>query len=516
MAKSRALYELIESLNRSEKRYFKVHASVQKTNAKLLLLFDLIDNMLGQGKGLDEVKLEQLASEAGLGKQLSVAQNRLTKLVLRHLRAYHSSNSVDMTLHGYLGEIELLYNRKLFDHCHKLIKTANKLALANERHLIQLQLLKWESLLMKEKGRFLHRAQDTLERIYAQELEVLQHYEGSLLYKFHNLNLLLLSRNKMMMQTTEELKQYKELIESSVFQLPFGSLPLEDEVNMLKVKAMYHFSQNDFMQSCQNFDAIVRRIEMEPDRISDVKHDYFMSLNNLLVALTMSNQHELYDAALDRLHRHFATEPNYEQEFFNTTRLYELAIYIEVGDLKRCLEIVPIVVEGLEKYRGQLNPINLQLFSINLSIVSFFEGDYSKAIRWLNEMLNQSSDKRTQVVSNLHYYGELYNLVLHYESEHIQLLEYLIGATRKSMGAVRTLNRFDAAILDFFEHTLLVEFNEATLRLAYQQLNAELKVLSKEPGESLALQYFDFIAWTQSKIDRVPMVQLVQQKVSVR
>ena len=509
MARDNALYQLVSSLDRTEKRYVKVNAGISKTNRNLLRLFNAVDKQAG--KGYDEAAIRKEFEGESFLKQLSVAQNRLSALILRHLRNYHASNSVDIHLSDLIAEIQILHKKRLFDLCQKQIAKAKKLAAKHERRLPMLELLKWETILQKEEGRYLHKSQDRLEALYNEEKQLLLQHKRGLEYKFHNLNLLLLSRNKMVSQVNEELASYHDLLQTKPYQFEFGSLPLQDEIYALRMKAMYYFSKFEYKKSMDNFGLVVERLEQEPDRLEDFKQEYFMGLNNFLVGQTWAQDRANFMTTVDKIYKHFGGIPAFEREIFAITNLYEMAIYIELGELDRCKEILPAVESGLKKYKGQTNPINEQIYYFNIALTYFFDQNYSSTIRWLNRLVNQSNVNRSEISSNIHYYAQLFNLVVHYEAENFELLEYLIGSTRKWLQSIREFNQFDLKIITFFKEVLLEEYDKAKLRSQFSKLAQELQVLAEDPAERIALDYFRFITWAKSKSSGRPILQLVQE-----
>jgi hypothetical protein len=513
MSRNNSLHQLIASLTSTEKRYFKLNAGVSKTNGNLLLLFDVMEQQASSATGYDEAALRKHFKNHTFIKQFSVTQNRLTALILKHLRNYHASSAIEVSLYDLLAEIEVLYKKKLFDHCHKMIRKARKIAKKHERRLILLRLLKWEISLQKEEGKYLKQSQEHLRALYENEQLVLTEYRQAMEYKFHNFNLLLLSRNKMVASVNEELGHYNDLLQTEVFQKPFGKLPLEDEVFVLGTKAMYYFARFDYPESKRNFEGIVKRLEQEPDRIFDFQEVYFMALNNYLVAQTWANDTENYLETVEKIYRHYGNVPAFEHQLFTITNLYEVAIAVELGNLDHCRELLPKIEAGLQKWEGEINPINEQLIYFNTAIIHFLDENYSQSIRWLNRLINQSPSKRAQTSSNIDYYGQLFNLVVHYEAGNIELLEYLVGATAKFMSGIRPLNTFDQAVIDFFKSTLLKIYDPTALQPKFDELRVHLEELACSAENRAALDYFNFVAWAESKVENRLVVELIRESV---
>ena len=122
MSSRSQLFQLIKSLSRSEKGYFKKVYSQNVLGKKnqYLELFDAIDAQ----NEYDGDELAKQFEDKQIFTQLSVAKNYLHKIILKSLRAFHSQASVDIELNEMMVNIELLYNKRLTEACKKEIQRA--------------------------------------------------------------------------------------------------------------------------------------------------------------------------------------------------------------------------------------------------------------------------------------------------------------------------------------------------------------------------------------------------------
>ncbi|MGZ6540063.1 MAG: hypothetical protein ACXVEB_16925, partial [Bacteroidia bacterium] len=90
------LFQLIKSLNKSEKRYFNLYASRHTIGEKnnYIILFEAIDK---QSEYDEELILKQFKKETFVNK-FSIAKSRLYDVVLDSLTAFHSGSSIDAQL----------------------------------------------------------------------------------------------------------------------------------------------------------------------------------------------------------------------------------------------------------------------------------------------------------------------------------------------------------------------------------------------------------------------------------
>ncbi len=108
---SDALFQLVKSLEKSEKRNFKLY--VKRNSAtedlKIIQLFDALDKM----DEYDETLL--LSRNKNIKKQqLSNTKAHLYRELLTSLRLLHTEDNIDIQLHEQLDHARLLYNKGLY------------------------------------------------------------------------------------------------------------------------------------------------------------------------------------------------------------------------------------------------------------------------------------------------------------------------------------------------------------------------------------------------------------------
>ncbi len=475
-------------------------------------MFDALEKQSQNAAGYDESKIRQQFTGEDFVKQLSVAQNRLYNMILRSLRNFHSNSSPEIQLYDQLAEIEVLYGKRLFDQCKKRIRKVKKIAHQQENKLILLRILKWETVLQKEEGIYLKRSQSELKQLYQEEQELLNDYTHLIQYKYHVFNFLLMSRNRMISQINTELAHYEKLIDSPFYNDPERQLSLEEELYLSNFKALYYFSKPDYVQSLEHFKQVATRIEASPHRMQEFLNEYFMALNNVLLLQVLTKEHDEYASTLKRLNGTFANRSEFREEFFSTTTCYELGIYCELGEYQKGLELIPHIEKELKRYN--INVINKHIFYINITFIYFISGNYSKAITWLNRLIADYSKNRGEVVSNIHYYSHIIHLIVHYEAGNVDVMEYLYSSTVKLLDSIRSLNQFDRRLLEFIENHLIEGATGRALKNAFKVLLDDLQaIVAADPSERIALEFFDFISWAESKVENQPLAAIIQRKL---
>ena len=127
---SDALFQLIKSLEKSEKRNFKLYITRNSSSEDLksIQLFDALDKM----EEYDEVQL--LNKNKNFRKsQLSNAKAHLYREILSSLRLIRQEENIDIQLHEQLDYARILYNKGLYLQSLKTLDRIKENAKANNQ-----------------------------------------------------------------------------------------------------------------------------------------------------------------------------------------------------------------------------------------------------------------------------------------------------------------------------------------------------------------------------------------------
>src|SRR5687767_814008 len=135
------LFQLIHSLEKSEKRHFKLYIkrSSSNENLKIVQLFDALDKM----KEYDDVALlKKLPSVQKT--QLSNLKAHLYKQIMASLRLLKSTESIDLQLNEQFDYAHILYKKGLFHQSLRILERAKEIAKGHQKINFLLQLINLE------------------------------------------------------------------------------------------------------------------------------------------------------------------------------------------------------------------------------------------------------------------------------------------------------------------------------------------------------------------------------------
>src|SRR6476469_2461663 len=123
------LFQLIHSLQKSEKRNFKLYVNRNSSNndLKIIQLFNALDAMNEYDEDVLMKKTTSIKKQ-----QLSNIKAHLYKQVLASLRVLENNN-IDIQLHEQLDNARILYNKGLYLQSLKILNKIKEIARENNQ-----------------------------------------------------------------------------------------------------------------------------------------------------------------------------------------------------------------------------------------------------------------------------------------------------------------------------------------------------------------------------------------------
>ena len=133
-----AIFILVKSLERAEKRNFKLYVKRNSASAdlKTIQLFDALDKM----KAYDEEELLR-KNESISKQQLSNLKAHLYDQILSSLRVVKQSENIDLQIHEQLDHAKILYNKGLYIQSLRVLEKIKTLTKQNYQVTYLLQAL---------------------------------------------------------------------------------------------------------------------------------------------------------------------------------------------------------------------------------------------------------------------------------------------------------------------------------------------------------------------------------------
>ena len=510
-APSTHLFQLIQSLSKSERRYVKVALQTKDdTLRKTRLLFDVLE----QQPVLDEEAV--VACEpAIMRQQLSNLKAQLYEKILQALRSYHRHRSPDIRIRECIDQAQLLFDRGLYIHCSKLLKKAKRRAVQNDNLELQLEILKLEkSVLAQGIG---GENSDKVNAIIQQVQEVNT--------KINNINTLSNIRvrlNHWYIKTgfvrkapySEEIKQY---IQENLPPLEEATLSFREKTNLYDVYVAYYLFIQDFAQTYVYARKWVELFNRHPSFITHQPLVYVRSLHKLMIAQYRLLRFKEFDATARLLQAVYdmpgiTLNQNLRAMLFKYTTIHKMNRHFLTGDFTGGVSWVQHIERDLDQFVDTLGKHATIIFYYKIACMYFGAGQHRLATFWSQKIINE---QQVDLREDVHCFARILNLISHYELGNTDIIDYYIKSTYRFLLKKDDLGLYQKYILDFLKN-LHRETTEVELIDRFEQLWAQMLTLIDRPYERRAFTYFDIISWLESKMRGCSVEAVIQEKVTQR
>jgi hypothetical protein len=501
-----SLFQLIKSLEKSEKRNFKLYVkrNTDSNELKTVQMFDALDKMIEY----DEKLL--LKKATGISKQqLSNIKAHLYKQILSSLRLIKEEDNIDIHLHEQMDHARILFNKGLYLQSLKVLERLKETAKAYQ------QLTYWQQALFFEKKietLFITRSmQNRADKLSAEADEV-----NARLILINQLSNLALQLYSWYIQHGHA-RNEKDFIEIQTFfekNLPHDAQVAKgfyEKLYLYQAYVWYAFIRQDFLQYYRYSQKWVSLFEEFPGLLKVETANYIKGMHNLMGAqFNLLSQDKL--AISIKQFEQFVKQKYLKENENNRILAYQylytarINLYFLQGTFTKGLRLVPFLEEMLKEYGLYLDTHRVLVFYYKIACLYFGSGNNGKAIDYLNRIINQKGDLRT----DLQCYSRLLHLIAHYELGNFDLLEYLIKSVYRYMAKMENLSKVEEEVFAFLRRSFKVGAD--ALKPEFEKLHSKLKEFEGNPLESRAFLYLDIISWLESKISGVNVQDVIRDK----
>ncbi len=499
------LFNLVKTLSRSEKRYckIKISESGQSNRGRLLAFFDAI---LKQENYNEQTIFEQ-KNLSGV-KYTSKVKKQLYDSVLKHLRTYHSKTSGEYLLDQALKDVSVMYNRGLHAQCKKMLEKAESYARKHEKHLRIYEICWWKNKIM-QSSQYIGYSEKEIGELFKTSQQMLEELKAITNYATLTADMFIAYSRTGGPRTQADIENSDKLSNSPLLKADEKSLSFEARLYLYFSYTFFYRSRGDLKNGYLYREKLVDLLESHPVRIKENIENYIIALNNLVIGQVESGR---YREALETLQKFRHITPSSQDlqlKIFISKYLNELDLYIRTGSFKKAIPAIGEIEKKLILLNGKISPGIRFTFYYNIAYVYFGNEDYSKALWWLNKLLNHESQ---DVREDIHCFARVFNLIIHYELGNQSLLEYIVLSSHRFIYQRKRLYKIESAILLFIRKKLLVIFDPRELAEAFRDLKEDILKITEDAFEKKALEYFDFISWVESKIEKRPFAEIIKEK----
>lgn len=511
MKPSIELFKLVKSLSKSEKRFFKMSSSLQSGEKNYLKIFDLIEKQ----NQYDEDEIKRVFKRETFIKHLPSEKNHLYKLILKSLRSFYSEQSVSSVLKQEIKNVEILYNKALYKECEKFVARAKGMAAEYEKFYYWFELISWQKKLLEEayqEGEF----STNLDELVREEEDVISKLRNLAEYQviYSRINLIFRSggftRNEHERQVVEAIADY-HLIKGKNTAVSTRASSM-----CYYIKGLCAATNRNYSDSFQFFNRTREILDKNPKIKADSPQRYVSTLFHLLRChidnLDFVEAQKLIETLRGLSEKKEFTSIDIQVKIFTNTYNQELNLLHQMGDFAKAIELIKIIDEKTLEFDGKLNKEQELLFLYNKAYSFFGVGEYKKALSYLIEVMNDNEQKLRQ---DIYSFSRLLNLIVHFELENYDYLEYVIKSTNRYLSKYEKDYKIEEVVIKNIK-----KLSKATNAVAqievFELMRKEIIRLLEDRNEQVLLDYFNITAWIETKLNKSNLSQEVKKQLIAR
>jgi hypothetical protein len=500
------LFQLIKSLEKSEKRHFKLYIKRSSANEdlKIIQLFDALDKQ----KDYDEKLLLKKLPDTEK-RQLYNLKTHLYKQILASLRLLKSADSIDLQLNEQFDYAHILYKKGLFLQSIRILDKAKETAKANQKFNFLILVIALE-----KRIESLHITRSMLpraEQLSAEANEVSIHID--IVSRLSNLALQLYSWYIKYGHARNENDETKviQFMEDNLPANAWQQTGFYEKLYLYQSYSWYAFIRQDFLMYYRYSQKWIDLFYVKPLMKRVETGHYIKGMHNLLNAHFDLRNYKKFEITLKEFETFSQTDRVKDHDNFRVqTFIYIASAKINqhcmLGTFKEGVLLVPGIEKQLADDDLFIDRHRIMVLNYKMAILYFGSGDYATCIDYLQKIINDHTDLRDDLQS----YARLVHLLSHFELGNTDIIESLARSVYRFMAKMQNLTVIEEEILRFLRQSF--DVSSKKIKPELEILLNKIKHLEKNRFETRAFAYLDIISWLESKVYEKPMGTIIHDK----
>lgn len=501
-----ALFDLVKSMTKSEKRYFKISASrhIIGSENNYVLLFDYLDKL----HHYDESQLfEDFKGNAFLNK-FSITKKRLYTHIMDALDGFHSSKSEEAKFYKMLHSIDILHSKSLYDQSKRQLDSLKKLAEKLENKEVLLICAKKERRYMETVGYTFFKMEDLelknrMVENCTNDINVLSDLWTIKSSIFHRL------RTKGIARSEEDIQVYNQFfVRLKASRVKANSSML----NYLLCHSLsaYYFAVGDKKRSLVEIKSAITYLKSGVLKSVEINKLFSLMTN----AVYLSDELGEYEQSIEILNELKQTVHeidktiDLEVKLFSSISSLEIGLYLRKGEIDLAYSMIDEINNNILKYDESILPVRKAYLYFKIAVTLIAKGDFSGALRYVNSIIN---DSRLDKTEDIYGFTQLLDLLIHIELENKDLLKYALKNAQRFFKTRNRLYGFEKVVLSYIGKITRSDDHFIRIEL-WGELYSELQNITHDGFQNVAQEYFDFSAWAISKSSEKSFGNVIQER----
>jgi len=426
------LFDLIRTMTPAEQNSFRSSLLNASNDARL---FDAIVEL----DVYDESQLLRKFEGEKMTKSFHTPKNHLLNTLLSFLRSKEKDCQLDK-VNTHLQNATLFESRGLYKASRRTLNLARRLAEQYEffhilflihRRLAQFNSAQLDKYIFEETEKSYQEAMEQLAKL--QEETTFARLQS--LVNIHN--------SKM------KKNQGKQTISQ-----PFN-FDMEQHPTTFNAQISYFTANAYYARSIKNFSAynqhLLEAVDLwmkNPHQQEEQQLRYVIHLSNFLNSCLIQKDYDRFKKYFPILHTLKPDSYNVKAEKFANLYFIELRFCLGTFQFKQAKDLAVIFEADYPLYKERVTTGRLLNYYNNFAVLFFLTEDFEESLSWITRIRHSpKSEQRPDLVR----FSKIFELILHYELDHLLLVESLLINAKKSLKRNGYLFDFEHMIFNHFK-----------------------------------------------------------------
>lgn len=508
------LFTLIKSLNKSEKRNFKLYANrfQSGTDTKFILLFDALDKLETYDEVLLLKKLKSVKK-----RHLPNLKRHLYKQILVSLRLIYIQKNIDIEIREQLDFARILYGKGLYMQSLKILERIKKIAVEHHQDLLHLEILEFRKLIearhITRNWKIKNEIEGLMEESDKRSMVTIS------TSKLSNLNIIIHGYYIRFghVKSAEDIIRVQQFYTSNTpTDLPWSRLTFFEKSNLYQSNMWFFYILLDFESCMEQTRQWLNLFEVD-DKMKEKDPDLYMrGFYYLLTFLFLQHDKDEFFYYLQK----FENFVNLFEEQFNANSKMTAFTYLNLCRLNYCFldrqfekgkKLANEIVNTSPGFQNNLDTQRLLLFNYKASYLSFACGEFDAALQHLQPITALKNDFLRE---DLLYNARLLQMICYYELKDFDFVASLIPNLQRSFKKSSEISKLQECTLKLLKELLKTPLGSS--KNVFNRFLDQMNLLKDDPFEKKAMVYLNIPDWIKSKLNHTLIKNLKQEDLELQ
>ena len=497
------LFKLIKSLQKAEKRHFKLFITKldSEKNPLIIKLFDFLDS----SKQLDEKKLANKFKDLKPTDFLNLKRN-LYGQILKSLRLLHSRHNIDIRIREQIDYAKILYGKGLYLQALKILDKVVPLAVQSKQEIILLEILEFEKLI---ESRHITRSRNVKNKV--ENLISLSNKYHTTIARTSGISNLSLMTQGLYIKMGIVKNDKEQFLVESYFKSNLPSVlnknpGFYEEVLLHQSYVWYYYMLLNHEESLSHAIQWVDAFDKNPE-MQHIDPDLYMRGMHYVLAnnFYLKNKDD-FKGWLIRFQK-FA-EAN-KSQFNETSKLlrFTYGSNAKINELlllsryDKTYELEKEIFAEMKDFELQIDSHRVKMLHYKFAWLKIALGDFQAAIDHLYYILQT---KKGHLRQDLVCYAKLLNLIANFHLKNYALVNNLASSVRRAFDLENEMNPTISLILTMLNKKPSDNNYDVTL----EKMVVKIEKTRTDKYSKRIFNYFDFYLWSKSLSDKSIMSEM--------